>query len=91
MIVKEVSTNLTDEPRVLEVDMNYMRSLSDDFVCTSYISDGIYDLVGGYYTVRGKIFYDEEHFDYYVIRAYTRKQARKFRLDILTGEIFNQQ
>lgn len=65
----------------LEPTIEYMENLSEDIYVTVYISDSISDVEGGYYKVNGKIYYDdedEEKFDYYSIKAWTRKQTREY-------------
>ena len=69
----------------LEVGIDYMESLSNDYYITSYISDYAYD-VAGYCTIRGKIYYDEydyEKFDFYEVKAWTRNQTHEYRRRIL--------
>lgn len=73
---------LNDKPyhNILEVDMEFMENLSDDYSVTVYISDSVAHYGWGYYTVHGKIFYDEnpEHFDYYSVKAWTRRQVHEY-------------
>lgn len=76
--------------QILQLSISEAESMSEKYKTTVYISDSIHDIVGGYYKVHGKFYYDEqdeEKYDYYWIKAYTRKQARKFYNKILNNII----
>ena len=68
---------------ILDVDIDYIEELPEEYKVSVYLSNGIGDLKGGWYSVRGKIWYDDEHFDYYVIRVYRKKLAREYYRRIL--------
>ena len=65
----------------LEKTIGEMEEIAKKHYTTVYISDSISNLPGGYYVVNGKIYYDcndHEKFDYYRVKAWSRKQAREF-------------
>ena len=66
-----------ENPCFLWVDLDYVLGLPLEYKVSVAIDDGIRDLVGGYCTVRGKIFYSDGCFDYYRVKCFSRKRARE--------------
>lgn len=65
----------------LEKTIDEMVEIAEKYYTTVYISNTISDLSGGYYKVKGKIYYDCNNlkkFDYYFIKAWSKKQAKEF-------------
>ena len=65
----------------LEKTIDEMVEIAEKYYTTVYISNTISDLSGGYYKVKGKIYYDckdLKKFDYYFIKAWSKKQAKEF-------------
>lgn len=69
-------------PRVLDVDIDYIMGLDDDIIVTAFKSDAIHDVQGGWYAVRGKIYYLDGNFDYYTIRVYRRRVLDEYCMRI---------
>lgn len=69
-------------PRVLDVDIDYIMNLSDDVIVTAFKSNAIHDIKGGWFSIRGKIFYPDGCFDYYMIRVYRRKLLDEYYRNI---------
>lgn len=65
-------------PELLDVDIDYIMGLGDDVEVTAFKSDAIHDIVGGWYAVKGKIFYSDGSFDYYMIRVYRRRMLDEY-------------
>ena len=60
-------------PKLLDVDIDYILGLDESIKVTAFKSDAISDIIGGWYAVKGKIFYPDGDFDYYTIRVYRRR------------------
>ena len=69
-------------PRVLDVDIDYILGLDEGIEVTAFKSDAIHDIPGGWYAVRGKIFYPDGNFDYYTIRVYRRRVLDEYCMKI---------
>ena len=69
--------------RKLEVDIDYMMQLPEDLKVTVYFSEGIVHIKGGWCTVSGEIYYNDDEYDRYEIRAYTKSKGREYYGKIL--------
>ena len=80
--------NELKSPRILDVDIDYILDLDESVKVSVYKSDAIYDVVGGWYKVHGKIYYPDGSYDYYKIRVYRRKRLDEYYRVILNRRGF---
>lgn len=69
--------SMISSPRFLFVDLDFILGLSEDVGVSVFLDSAIHDLKGGYYLVKGRLFYPDGGFDYYRIRCYSRREARR--------------
>lgn len=84
---------MTEYANFLEKTIDEMEEIAEKYYTTVYISDTISDISGGYYKVKGKIYYDcknLEKFNYYFVKAWSKKQAKEFYRRINTHLIDRQ-